>query len=155
MNGDLKSTQLYIDEAHIIADPRVTVAMEYLYEMMKVVRSFNCGITSATQQIQDFLSAKDENRNYGDAVISLSVQQLILPMIRKEVMVVNEEMHYEFSEDDIEFLEFKEVEKAKKAGKGFLFVGSKKVKIDIELTELEQKLWFDKDFSVLEKNTRF
>lgn len=49
MNGDKKPTQLYIDEAHIIADPRVTVAMEYLYEMMKVVRSFNCGITSATQ----------------------------------------------------------------------------------------------------------
>ena len=59
MNGDKKSTQLYIDEAHIIADPKVTVAMEYLYEMMKVVRSFNCGVTSATQQIQDFLSAKD------------------------------------------------------------------------------------------------
>src|SRR5699024_4448753 len=75
MNGDKRSTQLYIDEAHIIADPRVTVAMEYLYEMMKVVRSFNCGITTATQQITDFLSAKDENRNYGDAVISLSVQQ--------------------------------------------------------------------------------
>src|SRR5699024_10769560 len=69
MNGDKKPTQLYIDEAHIIADPRVTVAMEYLYEMMKVVRSFNCGITSATQQIEDFLSAKDSNRNYGDAVI--------------------------------------------------------------------------------------
>lgn len=155
MNGDLKPTQLYIDEAHIIADPRVTVAMEYLYEMMKVVRSFNCGITSATQQIQDFLSAKDENRNYGDAVISLSVQQLILPMIRKEVMVVNEEMHYDFSEEDIEFLEFQEVEKDAKAGKGFLFVGSRKVKIDIELTDLEGKLWFDKDMSVLENNMRF
>jgi len=155
MNGDLKPTQLYIDEAHIIADPRVTVAMEYLYEMMKVVRSFNCGITSATQQIQDFLSAKDENRNYGDAVIALSVQQLILPMQRKEVMVVNDEMHYDFSESDIDFLEFQEVEKSAKAGKGFLFVGSRKVKIDVELTDFEKKLWFDKDYSALEQNMRF
>ncbi|MFG6121141.1 VirB4 family type IV secretion system protein [Thalassobacillus sp. B23F22_16] len=152
MNGDLEPTQLYIDEAHIIADPRVTVAMEYLYEMMKVVRSFNCGITSATQQIQDFLSAKDENRNYGDAVIALSVQQLILPMQRKEVMVVNDEMHYDFSESEIDFLEFQEVEKSAKAGKGFLFVGSRKVKIDVELTDLEKKLWLDKDYSVLEQN---
>lgn len=152
MNGNLEPTQLYIDEAHIIADPRVTVAMEYLYEMMKVVRSFNCGITSATQQIQDFLSAKDENRNYGDAVIALSVQQLILPMQRKEVMVVNNEMHYDFSESDIDYLEFQEVEKSAKAGKGFLFVGSRKVKINIELTDLEKKLWLEKDYSVLDQN---
>ena len=151
MNGDRRSTQLYIDEAHIIADPRVTVAMEYLYEMMKVVRSFNCGITTATQQIQDFLSARDENRNYGDAVISLAIQQLILPMQRKEVFVVNDEMQYDFSDDDIDFLEFQEGKRSTKQGKGFFFVGSKRVKIDVELTELEKKLWIDKDFSVLDE----
>src|SRR5699024_11794958 len=95
-------------EAHIIADPRVTVAMEYLYEMMKVVRSFNCGITTATQQITDFLSAKDENRNYGDAVISLSVQQLMLLMQRREVKVVKETMKYDFSEDDRDIMELEE-----------------------------------------------
>lgn len=154
MNGDKRSTQLYIDEAHIIADPRVTVAMEYLYEMMKVVRSFNCGITTATQQIIDFLSAKDENRNYGDAVISLAVQQLILPMQRREVMVVNEEMQYDFSDDDIDFLEFEEGKKSTKQGKGFFFVGSKKVKIDVELTELEKQIWIDKDFAVLDDKAR-
>lgn len=150
MNGDKKSTQLYIDEAHIIADPKVTVAMEYLYEMMKVVRSFNCGVTSATQQIQDFLSAKDQNRNYGDAVISLSVQQLILPMQKKEVMFINNEMHYDFSPDDIDFLEFQEVERSAKAGKGFLFVGSRKVKMKVELTDLEHELWINKNFSAIE-----
>ena len=150
MKGDKRSTQLYIDEAHIIADPRVTVAMEYLYEMMKVVRSFNCGITTATQQIQDFLSAKDQNRNYGDAVISLSVQQLILPMQRKEVMFINKEMHYDFSQDDIDFLEFQEVDRNEKAGKGFLFVGSRKIKLQVELTDVEKELWINKNYEVLE-----
>lgn len=151
MNGNQEPTQLYIDEAHIIADPRVVVAMEYLYEMMKVLRSFNCGITTATQQIQDFLSAKDQNRNYGDAVISLAVQQLILPMAKKEVEFVNNEMRYEFSEDEIDFLEFQEARKDEKAGKGFLFVGSKKVKIEVELTEIEKKLWIEKDYDYLDK----
>lgn len=150
MKGDRRSTQLYIDEAHIIADPRVTVAMEYLYEMMKVVRSFNCGITTATQQIQDFLSAKDKNRNYGDAVISLSVQQLILPMQKKEVMFVNKEMHYDFSEDDIDYLEFQEVDRNEKAGKGFLFVGSRKIKLQVELTDVEKEMWIHKNYEVLE-----
>ncbi|TCP24448.1 uncharacterized protein DUF87 [Scopulibacillus darangshiensis] len=150
LNGDKAKTQLYIDEAHIIADPKVTVAMEFLYEMMKVVRSFNCGITTATQQIQDFMSAKDANRNYGDAVIALSMQQIILPMQKKEVMFVNNEMLYDFSEDDINFLEFSEADRKKKAGKGFLFVGSRKIKIHVELTDLEAKLWLDKDYSALE-----
>lgn len=150
MNGDRRSTQLYIDEAHIIADPKVTVAMEYLYELMKVVRSFNCGVTTATQQIQDFLSAKDKNRNYGDAVISLSVQQLILPMQKKEVMFVANEMHYDFDEEDIDYLEFQEVDRDKKAGKGFLFVGSRKIKMQVELTDLEKQIWIDKDYSALE-----
>lgn len=152
MNGDKRATQLYIDEAHIIADPRVTVAMEYLYEMMKVVRSFNCGITTATQQLSDFLSAKDDNRNYGDSVISLAVQQLMLPMQRREVEMVSEEMLYDFSEEEVDFLEFEEGRKESKQGKGFFFVGSKKVKIDIELTEAEKRLWH-KDFSILNEET--
>jgi len=60
-------------------------------------------------------------------------------------------MRYEFSEDDIDFLEFQEARKSEKAGKGFLFVGSKKVKMQVELTEVEKKLWFDKEYDLLSK----
>lgn len=52
--GDKRPTKLYIDEAHIIADPKVPVAMEYLYFMLKVLRSFHCGVVTATQSIVDF-----------------------------------------------------------------------------------------------------
>src|SRR5699024_3238930 len=134
LKGGKRATQLYIDEAHIIADPKVTVAMEFLYEMMKVVRSFNCGITTATQQIDDFLSAKSANRNYGEAVISLSMQQLILPMNKNEIEFINSEMFYDFSEDDRTFLELTAENRKEKAGKGFLFVGNRKMKCQVELT---------------------
>lgn len=76
LNGNGKSTQVYVDEAHYLADPKVPVAMENLFIMMKVFRSLNCGVTSATQSIQDFFSARDEMRNYGEAVIDQSVQRL-------------------------------------------------------------------------------
>ena len=80
----------------------------------------------------------------------MSVQQLILPMQKKEVMFINNEMHYDFSQDDIDYLEFQEVERSAKAGKGFLFVGSRKIKMKVELTDLEHELWINKNYSAIE-----
>ncbi|PGA62249.1 VirB4 family type IV secretion system protein [Bacillus pseudomycoides] len=149
LNGDGKRTKLYIDEAHIIADPKVVVAMEYLFELMKVVRSFNCGVAVATQSISDFLSAKTEHRNYGEAVLDQAIQMLILPMKRKEVEFVNETLQLGLSEDDKSFLELFEATKRDQAGKGFYYLGSKKVKMEVFLTDLEEELWFRKNYSVL------
>ncbi|PEB42284.1 VirB4 family type IV secretion system protein [Bacillus pseudomycoides] len=148
LNGDGKRTKLYIDEAHIIADPKVVVAMEYLFELMKVVRSFNCGVAVATQSISDFLSAKTEHRNYGEAVLDQAIQMFILPMKRKEVEFVNETLQLGLSEDDKSFLELFEATKKEQAGKGFYYLGSKKVKMEVFLTNLEEELWFRKNYSV-------
>ena len=146
LNGNGKSTQVYVDEAHYLADPKVPVAMENLFIMMKVFRSLNCGVTSATQSIQDFFSAKDDLRNYGEAVIDQSVQRLYLPMQEKEVDEVNERLNLRLSEEDKDFLKVRSGEKTEDTGKGFFYVGSKKVKIEVILTELEKKVWIDKNY---------
>ena len=146
LNGNGKSTQVYVDEAHYLADPKVPVAMENLFIMMKVFRSLNCGVTSATQSIQDFFSARDEMRNYGEAVIDQSVQRLFLPMQEKEVDEVNKRLNLRLSEEDKDFLKVRSGEKAEDTGKGFFYVGSKKVKIEILLTDLEKKVWVDKNY---------
>lgn len=140
LNGNGKSTQVYVDEAHYLADPKVPVAMENLFIMMKVFRSLNCGVTSATQSIQDFFSAKDDMRNYGEAVIDQSVQRLYLPMQEKEVDEVNERLNLRLSEEDKDFLKVRSGEKTEDTGKGFFYVGSKKVKIEVILTGLEKSL---------------
>lgn len=150
INGDRHPTNLVVDEAHNIADPNVVVAMEYLFEMMKVLRSFNCAIICATQSLADFLSAKTEHRNYGEAVILQSIQQLYLPMLPKEVRMVNEHMNLELSPDDISFLTVQEGQKDHDTGKGFFYVGSNKVQIEIFLTELEEELWFKRNFKALQ-----
>lgn len=144
MNGDGRATQFYIDEAHVIADPKVPLAMQYVYFMMKVLRSFNCGVTPATQSIKDFLSAKDEKRNYGEAVVNQSVQRLYLPMAKEEVFFLEKELAHEFSEEEKTTLIMREGDKEKQAGKGIFFSGSKKIKLEVQLTDMEKALWFDK-----------
>ncbi|HID4790014.1 TPA: VirB4 family type IV secretion system protein [Staphylococcus aureus] len=146
LNGKGKSTQVYVDEAHYLADPKVPVAMENLYIMMKVFRSLNTGVTSATQSIQDFFSARDDLRNYGEAVIDQSVQRLFLPMQEKEVDEVDKRLNLRLSEEDKDFLKVRSGEKTEDTGKGFFYVGSKKVKIEIILTNLEKKVWIDKNY---------
>lgn len=137
-------TQLYLDEAHVIADPKVPVAMQYLFFMMKVLRSFNCGVTPATQSIKDFLSASDGKRNYGEAVISQSVQRLYLPMSQEEVAYLEKQLSHTFSEEEKSVLVMAEGDKKKQAGKGIFFQGSKKIKLEVQLTEVEKQLWFDR-----------
>lgn len=144
INGDLSETALFIDEAHIIADPEIPLAMRYLYNMMKVLRSFNCGVTPASQSIKDFLSAKDNHRNYGEAVISQATQRFYLPMSDTEVDFMNKELNMKFSEEELTAITVRDGDKREEAGKGIYFVGSKKIKLKCELTDLEARMWFDK-----------
>ncbi|WP_068505917.1 VirB4 family type IV secretion system protein [Paenibacillus kribbensis] len=144
INGDGTDTQFFIDEAHVIADPKVPLAMEQLYFAMKVLRSFNCGVTPASQSIKDFLSATDGVRNYGEAVISQATQRLYLPMAETEVDYLEREMNMQFSEEEKTAITVIEGSKKEEAGKGIFFVGSKKIKLHVVLTDLEKQLWFDK-----------
>ncbi|MDW4404349.1 DUF87 domain-containing protein [Staphylococcus saprophyticus] len=150
LNGDGRSTQVYVDEAHYIADPDVPIAMKNLFIMMKVFRSLNTGVTPATQSITDFLSAEDKKRNYGEAVIDQAVQRLFLPMQEKEVESVNNQLNLKLTEDDKEFLKVREGERSKESGKGFFYVGSKKVKLEVILTQLESEIWFEKNYEKLQ-----
>lgn len=82
-----KVNQIYVDEAHILSDPRNPLAMQFLSSMYKLIRSFRGGVTSATQQVGDFLSAIEGSKNYGEAVILNSVTKLYLPMMQEETSI--------------------------------------------------------------------
>lgn len=142
MNGDMSPVEVYLDEAHVIADPKVPEAMRYVYFMVKVLRSFNCGITPATQSIKDFLSATDGIRNYGEAIISQSVQRFYLPMSKEEIDFLEEKLGNEFSEKERKRLLVDDGDKKRMAGKGVFFTGSKKVMLEVMLTPMEADLWF-------------
>ncbi|TCS94848.1 VirB4 family type IV secretion system protein [Hazenella coriacea] len=134
-------TQIYVDEAHVLSDPNNPLAMKFLANMYKLIRSFSGGVTSATQQIGDFLSAVEGSRNYGEAVILNSISKLYLPMLREEIHTIMERTSENFSEEEQRLLIVNEEEKEKSAGRGIYVVGSKKVNIYIDLTAEELKIW--------------
>jgi type IV secretory pathway VirB4 component len=134
-------TQIYVDEAHVLADPRNPLAMKFLSNMYKLIRSFQGGVTSATQQVGDFLSAVEGTRNYGEAVILNSISKLYLPMLREELNSIMEKTSENFSEEEQRLLIVNEEEKGKSAGRGVYVVGSKKVNIYVELTPEELRIW--------------
>lgn len=144
INGDGKEMRVVFDEAHVIADPKIPLAMQQLYFMMKVLRSFNVGVSPATQSIKDLLSAKDDKRNYGEAVINQAVQKMYLPMMEVEIEFLEKELSHKFSEKEKSILTVRDADKKKQAGKGILFIGSKKIQCSVKLTKMEEDLWFHK-----------
>lgn len=136
-----KLNQIYVDEAHILADPKNPLAMEFLASMYKLIRSFKGGVTAATQQVGDFLSAVDGSKNYGEAVILNSVTKLYLPMMQEELNSIMSKTSENFSEEEQRLLVVQDADKHKNAGKGIYVVGSKKVNIQVELTPEELRLW--------------
>lgn len=142
INGDKSPMRVVFDEAHVIADPKIPIAMQQLYYMMKVLRSFNVGVSCATQSIKDFFSAKDDKRNYGEAVVNQAVQRMYLPMMEIEISFLEEELAHRFSEKEKSILTVREADKRSQAGKGILFIGSKKIHTAVRLTPMEADLWF-------------
>lgn len=144
LNGNKFPTQFYIDEAHLLADPKVPRSMQDLHLMMKLFRSFNCGITPATQSIKDFLSAKDDKRNYGEAIITSSVQRLYLPMQQEEIEFLQNELGNKFSKKELDRISIDSAEIEEHAGRGIYMVGGTKIEMLVELSEAEKRLWFRK-----------
>lgn len=50
----------------------------------------------------------------------------------------------------MDFIELHDATKKEQAGKGFYYLGSKKVKMDVFLTDLEADIWFRNDFTKLD-----
>ena len=144
INGDGSPMRFVFDEAHVLADPNIPLAMKQLFYMTKVLRSFNVGVSTATQSVKDYLSAKDRNsdKNYGEAIINQSIQKLYLPMIESEVDFLENHLSDRFSDEERRTLVVADGEKEKHAGKGILFMGNKKIAISVKLTPMEEEIWF-------------
>ena len=65
-------------------------------------------------------------------------------MDASEITFLEKEISHVFSEKEKSILTVRDGEVKKQAGKGILFVGSKKVRCTIELTPIEAALWFEK-----------
>lgn len=126
--------RLYVDEAHIMADENNPRAMKFLYQIYKRIRKYKGGATVATQQISDYLSAIEGNRNYGKAIIANSICRMILGLDTTDLDDIKKHRVLELSEEESTILL-----KAKR-GEGIYVVDTDRVHIEVDHTPNEMKL---------------
>lgn len=126
--------RLYVDEAHIMADPQNPRAMRFLFNIYKRIRKYRGGAVSATQQIADFLSAVEGKRNYGKAVIGNSQTKLLLGMELGDIEDLVEHNVVKLSEKEKELL------LTDKQGEGIFIVGKNRVEIKIDCNPYEMSI---------------
>jgi type IV secretory pathway VirB4 component len=126
--------RLYVDEAHVLADPDNPRAMKFLYQIYKRIRKYHGGCTVATQQISDFLSAIEGARNYGKAIIGNSISKLILGLQGDDIEDLKRHNVINLSSEEERIIGKME------QGEGIYVVGNKRVHIKIDHTPMEMKL---------------
>lgn len=126
--------RLYVDETHIMADPDNPRAMKFLFNIYKRIRKYKGGATSATQQIEDYLSAIEGHRNYGKAIIGNSTSKLILSLEESDIEDLKAKSVIKLSEEEERILG------SDKKGEGIYIVGSKRVHIQVDYTPEELRL---------------
>lgn len=126
--------RLYIDEAHIMADPDNPKAMRFVFNIYKRIRKYNGGVTAATQQIADFLSAVENKRNYGKAVIGNSQTKMILSLEPSDIEDIKNAGAIQLSEEETRILS------TEKRGEGIFIVGKKRVHMQVDYTPVELEL---------------
>jgi type IV secretory pathway VirB4 component len=130
--------RLYVDEAHIMADPDNPRAMKFLFNIYKRIRKYKGGAVAATQQIADYLSAIENKRNYGKAIIGNSQSKLILSLESTDIEDLKQYNAVKLSEEEERILT------TDRKGEGIFIVGKKRVHIKVDHTPAELKL-IDKD----------
>jgi type IV secretory pathway VirB4 component len=127
--------RLYIDEAHVLADPDHPILMKFVFQLYKRIRKYFGGATVATQQLSDYLSASDGKRNYGAAIIENSSTKLILGMENMGIQDLIDKAGLGLSQEEINII------KRKQKAKGIYFVGAKRVYLNVIQTQEEMRLF--------------
>ena len=122
---NLKKRLLILDEAWYMM--KYEDSASFVYGVAKRSRKYFLGLTTATQDVQDFLST-----DYGQAVISNSSIQMLLKQSPTEVDLISEVFY--LSEGEKEFLLSAEV------GEGLFFAGQSHVAMKVIAAPHEHKL---------------
>lgn len=126
--------RLYVDEAHVLADPDNPRAMKFLFNIYKRIRKYKGGCTAATQQIADYLSAVEGKRNYGKAIIGNSQTKLLLSMENHDIDDIEKHNIVKLSRKEKLLLQ------SDKRGEGVFIVGKRRVHMKVDHTPYEMEL---------------
>lgn len=139
ISGKFRSwLQLYEDEFHILMSPDAPEMMNFQKMLVKIIRKYNAGLSTSTQEISDVLH-KDVAQ-CGNAVIGNSNYKFYFKQESESLQYLRE--HNMVSESDAEFLQYAE------RGQCFMDLGANALQVDIVIPDKILEL-FD---SFLEQN---
>lgn len=134
ITNDIKETYLFIDELHVLNDPRSTLTMKLVRDIYKRIRKYgHSGVWSATQQTGDTLKVSVDGVNYGSAVVANSAIKLLLPLDGMSIQVLKDEVNMSFSKEEERILK----PRRNKRGEGLMIYGSEKAHVQFELMRSE------------------
>lgn len=114
---------LYVDEAWKLADPDNPQTLKFMFQLAKRIRKYGGYLTTITQNVEDFFSAKSDSKNYGQAIFDNAFFKLFLGLSEKDYKTLKD-TGFEFSQKEERILKRK-----KSKGRGIYMVGSTRVEI--------------------------
>jgi len=86
-----QTKNVYVDEAHIVSDPKNPQTLKLLHQMVKRGRKYSCYLTTATQNVGDFLQkTSEESVPMGQAILTNSGIKILLRLNKKEIQEISE-----------------------------------------------------------------
>jgi len=132
---DLKKRLLILDEAWYMM--KYEDSASFVYSIAKRSRKYYLGLTTATQDVQDFLST-----DYGKAVLSNSSIQMILKQSPSEIDLVSEVFYLTQGE--------KELLLSANIGEGLFFAGQNHVAMQVVAAPFEHEMITSNPQEILE-----
>ncbi len=134
ITNNVKETYLFVDEMHVLNNPRTPLSMAMLRDIYKRIRKYGeSGAISATQQPSDALSVSQNGINYGAAVVQNSQIKILLPMEPQSIQDLRDKASMHFSEEEVNILSVTE----DKVGEGLLLYANKKAHVQFQLSQTE------------------
>lgn len=134
---DLKKRLLILDEAWYLM--KYEDSASFVYSIAKRSRKYYLGLTTATQDVQDFLST-----DYGKAVLSNSSIQMLLKQSPTEIDLISQVFYLTQGE--------KELLLSANIGEGLFFAGQSHVAMQVIAAQFEHQLITSNPQEILEQN---
>ena len=136
VRSEIKKRLIVADEAWVMMQHEE--AANFMYSMAKRVRKYYGGLTTITQDINDFMSTKK-----GQAIVSNSSIQLLMKQAPSSIDIVSDTFY--LTENEKHFLLECNV------GEGIFFAGNKRAAILVVASHNEEKIVTTKPEEVLER----
>ncbi|GMA65672.1 hypothetical protein GCM10025859_61120 [Alicyclobacillus fastidiosus] len=141
---------IFIDEQHILSDPRNPQSLDFIYQMVKRGRKYLAYQIGATQNVGDYLrTSKDLPEPPGKAIITNSGVKFLMRMNKAEIQQISE--FVPLSSREKKLLEGGKRPELSR-GKGIVIIGGQHAELRTFMTPAEMKLYRPNEYKLLYEN---